>query len=286
MIPSAQECPSNWKALRPEWIWCDDFETDKLGSYFEKTGSFNRMAGVGYGGSYGMQATWNAGAVDAGSLRLALGLTPVGSGMAPPAGVDTTSKFREIFYRVYLKSQAGWVSGTNNNQSKLSRATAFVAADWSQAMIAHLWSNENDNNVLMIDPATCVSGGVVQCVGYNDFARLQWLGGRSGATAVFAATNAGTWNCIEVHVRLNDAGAANGIHEFWVDGGLEASSANLDFIGTYSAYGINGIFFENYINNGAPRAQARYWDNIVVSTQRIGCLDAAVPAPTNLRLIN
>jgi len=25
----------NWRVKHPEWIWCDDFETDRLSSYFE-----------------------------------------------------------------------------------------------------------------------------------------------------------------------------------------------------------------------------------------------------------
>ncbi len=282
----ASECASNWKTLHPEWIWCDDFETDKTTSYFEKTGPYNRTAGVGMGGSYGMQATWTSGLSDGGSLKLAFGLTPPGGGFTPPVGVDTTIKFRDVYYRVYLKSQTGWNS---SNQSKVARATSFVAADWSQAMIAHLWSNDTgNNNYLRSDPVSCVSGSTVQCAGYNDFAHFTWLGGVNGTTAVFTSPNAGTWNCIEAHVKLNDAGLSNGTDEFWVDNHIEASSTGLNFVGSYSAYGINAILLENYINNGAPQAQSRYWDNFVVSTQRIGCsVDVVLIAPPqNLRVVN
>jgi hypothetical protein len=283
---SADECPPNWKSMRPEWIWCDDFETDKTASYFEKTAPFDRTAGVGFNGSYGMQSTWGSGSVDGGSLKLAFGLTPPGSGIIPPGGADTTTKFREVYYRVYLKSQTGWVSGANSG-SKFTRATSFVAADWSQAMIAHVWSSGTNNSYMGTDPASCVSGGTVQCVGYNDFARLTWLGALTGTTAIFTSPNAGTWNCIEAHVKLNDPGLSNGVEEFWIDDRLEASSSNLDFVGSYSAYGINAVLFENYINNGSPQAQSRYWDNLVVSTQRIRCLQSAAPAaPKNLRITN
>jgi hypothetical protein len=285
----AQECPSNWKALHIEWIWCDDFETNKLSSYFDPDSPalLNRIAAVGFNGSVGVQATWTAGQVNAGSLKLAFGLVPAASGITPPAGVDTTTKFREVYYRVYLKSQAGWNSGTSGNNSKMSRATSFVDANWSQAMIAHLWSNDtnNNNNYLRTDPASCVNGSIVQCVGYNDFGHIAWLGAVNGTTAIFAASNTSVWSCIEVHVKLNDAGQSNGVEEFWIDGNLEARSANLDFVGSYSAFGINVILFENYINNGSPQAQSRYWDNIVVSTQRIGCLSsAAITPPANLRV--
>lgn len=287
LIAKAGECPSNWKTLHSEWLWCDDFETDKTASYFERTGPFKRAAGVGLNGSYGMQSTWAYGAVDGGTLKLALGLTPQSSGITPPAGVDTTTKFREIYYRVYLKAQGGWSSGTNNNNSKFSRATSLVSSDWSQAMIAHLWSNDGDNNYLRIDPASCVSGDTVRCVGYNDFARITWLGGVNGTTAVFASPSAGTWNCIEAHVKLNDAAMSNGVHEFWINGRLEASRTNLNFVGSYSAYGINAILFENYINGGSPQAQSRFWDNLVVSTKRIGCIQSTIVPPSqNLCLVN
>ncbi len=284
----ADECPANWSALHPDWIWCDDFESDKLSSYFDRTTAFSRTGGIGLNGTTGMQATFTSGVSDAGSLKLAFGLTPPGGGFTPPVGVTTTTKFRDVYYRVYVKSQVGWQSGSNGNQSKLSRATSFVAADWSQAMIAHLWSNDTgNNNYLRIDPAGCVSGATVQCVGYNDFAHLAWLGAANGTTAIFAPPIPGTWNCIETHVRLNDAGLANGVHEFWIDDKLEARNATLNFVGSFTAYGINAILLENYINNGAPQTQKRYWDNFVVSRQRIGCspTGAALPAPQNLRIV-
>jgi len=279
----ADECPSNWKTLHPEWIWCDDFETDKTTSYFERTGPFNRTAGVGLNNSFGMQSTFTTGLLDGGSLKLAFGLTPPGSGFTPPTGVDTSTKFREVYYRLYIKIQPGW---TNPN-SKLTRATVVTSNDWSQAMISHLWSDSSHNNVLMSDPVSCVSGSTVQCIGYNDFAHFNWLGASVGTTAFFSPPILGTWKCIEHHVKLNDAGQSNGISEFWIDDRLEAGRSNLNFVGSYSAFGINAIFFENYINSGSPQAQSRYWDNIVVSTQRIGCNPSAnaLPAPANLRVL-
>ena len=53
--------------------------------------------------------------------------------------------------------------------------------------------------------------------------------------------------------------------------GLDAQRTGLNFVGSYDAYGINALFFENYWNTGAPAAQERDLDNIVVSMQRIGC---------------
>ena len=53
--PHVSECATP----RAGWIWCDDFEQDRLGKYFEYSdagGNFVRVAGVGVGGSFGMRA--------------------------------------------------------------------------------------------------------------------------------------------------------------------------------------------------------------------------------------
>jgi hypothetical protein len=62
------------------------------------------------------------------------------------------------------------------------------------------------------------------------------------------------------------------VQEFWIDGQLEARRENLDFVGIWTEYGINAVFFENYWNDGSVQDQSRDFDNIVVSTAPIGCL--------------
>ena len=73
------------------------------------------------------------------------------------------------------------------------------------------------------------------------------------------------------YARLNDAGQNNGVLELWINGNLDAQASGLNFLGTFSAYGINAVYVENWWNAGSPVAQERYLDNFVVSTQRIGC---------------
>jgi hypothetical protein len=259
------------------WIWCDDFDRDRLGAYFEYNsngGGFIRQSGVGVEGSSAMSATFGPGMVTAGDLKVAFGRTPDGY-MAP---VDAgTSNYREIYWRQYVKMAPGWTGGGG---WKLSRATVFSAADWSQAAIGHVWSTPTDHSVLTIDPAsgTDTSGNVVTN-GYNDFPNLRWFGEEQGTTPLFTDANAGTWYCVEVRMRLNDAGASNGEMQMWIDGNLEASATGMNWVGSYSAYGINTVMFENYWNDGAPQTQTRYFDNIVISTQPIGCGGSPPPPP-------
>jgi hypothetical protein len=259
------------------WIWCDDFEADRLERYFEYGNpggdGFVRADGVGVDDSYGMRVRFAADQVGAGGMKLAFGRSP-GSYFRPVD--DGTADYRDIYWRMYLKHQAGWTGGGGD---KLSRAIVFAGDNWSEAAIAHMWSGNSSRDgtnesryYLLLDPASGTDeAGVLQTTRYNDFENLRWLGIEQGATPLFDSEHVGRWYCIEAHVRLNDAGAANGVFEFWIDDVLEARKTEMNWLGAYDTFGINAIFFENYWNSGSPVAQERYFDNVVVSTERIGC---------------
>lgn len=263
--PSAAECADP----DPAWIWCDDFESDRTGAYFEyddDEGDFVRTSGVGLEGSTAMRARFQAGEVSAGNLKLAFGRTP-GTYFEPAD--EGTADHRELYWRVWVRNEPGWTGGGG---AKFSRATTFHADDWSQAMIAHVWSGGPSDHHLVIDPASGTDeAGNVQTSGYNDFDDLRWLGAERGDTPIFDGRNVGEWHCVEARVRLNEPGAADGVFELWVDGSLDARADGLNWVGAYDDYGINALFLENYWNGGSPQAQERYFDQLVVSTERIGC---------------
>lgn len=254
------------------WIWCDDFEADRGASYFEVDnagGAFVRTTGVGHGNSYGMLVHFAAGASSVGSLKLAFGRTP----QAYFAPVDAgTTDYREIYWRVYVRNQAGWTGGGGD---KLSRAISFASStSWAEAMVAHVYTGSSapGYNYLGLDPASGTdAAGNLKATTYNDFPNFRWLGWVQGATPLFTGASLGQWHCVESHVKLNDAGQSNGVFETWVDGSLDARSASLNWVGSFSAYGINAVFLENYWNTGSPAAQDRYLDRFVVGRSRIGC---------------
>ncbi|HHK41020.1 MAG TPA: hypothetical protein ENJ50_01265, partial [Planctomycetaceae bacterium] len=182
-------------------------------------------------GSRSVEVRWEQGQIGAGGLKVAFGRNPAfyGSGTHYRPNED----FDEIYWRMRVKHQPGW---PDIGPDKLSRATMMVAKDWSQGMIAHLWSQ---GVVLIGDPASCVTGGMVNCVGYNDFEQLDWLGWLVGVTEIFSAVDSGQWRCVEGHVVLNTPGVSDGVFEFWIDGQAEAVATDLDWRGTYTDYGIN-----------------------------------------------
>jgi hypothetical protein len=268
--PESVSSTSGCADAPPAWIWCDDFDVDRLSSYFEvhdAEGSFARVDGVGRDGSVGMRARFEAGQVSAGALHLAVGRTPQGYIRPADAG---TADYRELYWRVWLRYMPGWVGGGG---WKVGRAFVFASPDsWAQAMIAHVWSGGSEHHQLFIDPArgTDEAGRLVTTT-YNDFDKLSWLGAAGSATRVFAPDRIGDWLCIEVHVRLNTPGNADGVFELWIDDRAEARRDGLNWLGSFDAFGLNAVFLENYWNDGAPAAQERVFDDFVVSTERIGC---------------
>jgi hypothetical protein len=254
-------------------IFCDDFESeaplsDRYFEYDDNGGDFVRVPKVGRDGSAGMRVVWQKGEVGAGALKKSFGRTPsayIGTHAAFPK-----KDFKEIYWRIDVKRQAGWVGG---GADKLTRATVFAGADWSQGMMAHIWSG---GNFLILDPASGIDeNGILKSTKYNDFANLRWLGNKKGTIDLFSDANAGKWYCVIAHAKLNTPGLSDGVFEFWIDDQLQAGSYNLNWQGIWNAdskhYMINAVLFENYWNNGSPKLQERYLDNILISSKPIKC---------------
>jgi hypothetical protein len=253
----------DWRALQPSWLWCDDFESDAAleEDYFDLNRANGRMAvddSEAVGGQSSLRSEYLQGAAGAGWVWKAFGDNPV-------ANTGSEETHEELFWRFYMKMEAGW----EGQPYKITRGTMFTAPDWSQGMIAHLWEDEALGT--QIDPVSCVSDSSVVCDGYNDFDNMQWLGQVSGIDQIYAADAVGRWRCIEIHVRLNDPGMDNGVFEWWIDGVHQGGRTDLNWRGEYVEYGINAIALESYWNGGAARTQRRYFDNFVISTARIGC---------------
>ncbi|MEX2375115.1 MAG: putative Ig domain-containing protein [Dehalococcoidia bacterium] len=270
----ANECD----AQSPAWIWCDDFDENRLASYFEVNdagGSFTREAAVGVDGSYAMEGAFEAGQTNAGDLKLAFGSNGAQSYAQPVDG--GVLEYRDVYWRMFVRTEAGWTGGGGD---KLSRGMVLANESWGQAAIGHVWTPSGGAN-LMIEPVRGTDeAGNLLATTYNDFSNFAWLGSAQGTTQLFSDANANRWFCVEAHMRLNDAGLSNGEFEFWVDGNTEARRTGLNWLGAYDAHGINAIFFENFWNEGSPATQSRYFDNIVVSTERIGC-NGGTPGGSN-----
>jgi len=270
----ATEC-DNYQSAHPAWLWCDSFESDTAidANYFDVNRANGRMSlstNSPFDGSHSLQMEYDTGQVDSGGIKLSLGATPV----APKR--YTSQKFDELYWRFYMKTSSNWIG----QPMKVTRAVVFAGSNWSEAAIGHLWEDTETSLGLGLDPVSGVVGSTVVTTKYNDFANMTWLGKHNGAFQMYAPDNRNKWTCIEVHMKLNTPGKADGVLAFSVNGQQQAQGTNLNFRGSYTTYGINGIFLEGWINSGAPQLQYRWFDNFVVSTQPIGCAAAGGATPT------
>ncbi|HEY3282760.1 MAG TPA: hypothetical protein VGN26_10835, partial [Armatimonadota bacterium] len=259
----AEVSPAAPEPVGPNTILRDDFSSgENLKSrYFEyddAKGSFVWTKDEGVGGSPGaLRCRFAKGQVTAGSLKVLFGRNPFNK------GARNAETFREVYWRVYVKHQAGW----QGNPAKLARLTTMASTDWSQGLIAHVWGGKGD--VLCIDPASGITSNRKVTSRYNDFDHLRWLGLRNGATPIFSPAESGRWVCVECRVKVNTPGKGDGIFTLWVDGRLEASREDLDWQGTWQEYLPNALFLENYWNDGALKEESRWFDDLVISTQPI-----------------
>lgn len=256
--------------LASETIWYDDFNSQPK-SYAEGGEIFDDSMSFGQKGK-SMLCLYEKGKQGVGGGKIFFGDSPA----YPDKTVRKGEVFDEIYWRIYVKHEYGWLG----SPAKMSRATSIVGVPWAQAMIAHVWAGSGSS--LTLDPVCGVQGDKVVTRRYNDFERMKWLGNKPVSTfPIHATEEAGYWVLVESRVKLNTPGKADGINQLWIDGRLEVERKNLDFRGNYIKYGINAVFLEAYWNDGSPKTQSRWYDNFIVSSAPIG----PVVCPANPKII-
>jgi len=237
----AGEC-DNWQANHPGWLWCDGFESgDPLTTAYQDV-SANGMSvvtGEAFEGTHSLRQTYSQGQVDAGWI----------------IRVDTIGFPDHVFLRWYHKFEAGF----QGFPPKMARIRYRLrSGDWSSPFAVHCWL-ETDG-VLALD---------VQATNSTQANSVGWLPIARTAFSFANAKNIGRWICFEMEMKLNTPGAADGLYRLWADDSLIAERTGVDLRGSLTNK-INEIMLDCYWNGGSPKAQSRYYDNVVISTQKIG----------------
>lgn len=259
-------CPD---PLPQGWIYCEDFESsDPVANFFDYVDADGNFVPSYEGAASGvgsMRAHYREGQEGAGFLSVSFGANPINTTGRP--GHAAEEDFDEIYWRFRVKMEEGWPDAGPHNLTQIS---AFAQSDWGQAMVASV-SSKGDDVFLEATAASCVQAGQVECSGVDDAESLQPLGTLVGDTPVFSSSRAGIWQCVEAHVKLNTPGELDGVFQLWVDGRLEAASDGIDWRGSWAEFGLNLLSLENLWVGGAPADLDRWFDDLVISTDPIGC---------------
>ncbi len=253
------------------WIYCQDFELEGsvVGEFFDYQdgdGSFVPTHDGAASGITAMRATYHGGEPGAGWLSVAFGRNPIVYGRQP--AVAGESDFQAIYWRLRVRTEQGW---PDVGPGALAEVTSFAAKDWGQAMVARLRSHPDEGTTLFGEAVTCVEGDTVACSGLDDPSGLRELTPLEGDFPLFSAAESGIWHCVEGHVALNTPGVTDGVFEFWVDEQLQGSRTDVDWRGGWSDYALNLFTLRNFWPGGAPKDLIRDIDDLVLSTERVGC---------------
>jgi len=263
---STPECP---QPLPPDWIFCEDFDaaTDPASRFFEFDidPAMEVVDTVGASGTSSLQVTHVLGEVGQSSVSVAFGRNPAVTDPDPPQPWPNED-FDEVFARVRLKMDEDW---PDTGPGAFLVMAAYGSSDRGEASRLLL---EALAPQFVATPSTCVApDGTLACSRDNDPAQTP-LTALEGRTPLFSTAYADAWHCVEVHMKLNAPGGADGLVEVWVDDVLEVSQAGLDWRGPWQDYGINLFQIPSGGRRGdSPTVFRRWVDDVAIARSRIGC---------------
>jgi len=221
-------------ADHPEWLWFDDFESGaalKTNYQDVDTTGFSVVTTDAVSGTQALRQHYTNGMVDAGWI-----IRVNDSGFPP-----------HLFMRFYHKFESGF-SGFPPKMARMRYRQR--SGDWTSTFAVHCWI---DNNLVVADVK----------------AQSGWLPIAKSNFSFANTSNIDRWVCFEMEVLLNTPGKQDGLYRMWADDSLIVERLNVDLRGSES-YLINEVMLDCYWNGGSPKEQNRYFDNFVISTQKIG----------------
>lgn len=257
--PPIVGCPS---PLPPEWIFCNDFDGDSPeGAFSEWQPDPARMSIVpdeGLDGSRALEIDHEPGNVWSGRAGVYFGDSP--------RNVDTIyaegEPMPEVWVRIFLRTEASWPS---EGPGDLFSIDIEAQEEGEPVAVARTpIYTPTMQQVLSVHAQRCFTESEPGC------GMPMSLGALAGSTNVYDASRADTWQCIELHVGVDDGGA-NGIVELLVDDAQDAMRDDYGFLqgfqeNTWNAVLITGSW------DGGPAVPLRRWiDDVVISRAPIGC---------------
>lgn len=270
LTAAADEC-NNWQTEHPEWLFCDDFESGNLSKWIDVTG-ITVASGTGkkHNGTYGAQLFYPQGSDGAGWMWK--------KSLRPDNGSSDTQ-----YVRWWQRWEPGfeWNNGSGGDQKLFMLQALEPQSGWGQTaswkIYVHLVGQEQSSqgvlpNELYMD--RFIWSGGSQWDG-------QWMGMKQNQTVYRYETD--KWECTEIEVKHNTPGSSNGRVRVWLNDILAMDRNNIklrDEAVSWNALQLNAW----YGDPGVPKNQYSWVDQVVVSTERIGCAHAQ-SAPQNLRIV-
>ena len=267
-----------------ETIFCEDWEgTAPLpgqwaDGFNASLQTITTTAGNVYQGSRALETFWPAGSAGAGWLSRWFKTN--GQPTIPVTGYD------HVYARLYFKLHSNFTCAPNCPKVMVLSGNR-TDNPWSASGQAGICPNGTDYFYAGVATSQVGPRNFILYDYYPDMRCTQPVGQNYGEYIYFspvAQAPLATWTCLETEVLLNTPGAHNGLHRAWLNGVLAVEKLNMRWRDS-TILNLNSFQLSF---SGNPGADTRMWiDNVVVSTQRIGCLSEitspAAPAGLTVR---
>lgn len=174
-----------------------------------------------------------------------------------PPIADTLTRTR-LYARWYHKFEEGFSSqeGTGTLPPKMARMRCFDKT-WRANYTVLFWIEGTDGHI-SIQQHTRAPG-----------VEREWLPNYNTSFSLNDPGNIGRWIHFELGVTLGEGHHSDRV-QAWADGKLICDIDKQDLAGGYRENTLNGMSWDCYWNGGAPRAQSRFYDDLVLSDSPIG----------------
>jgi len=227
-------------------IWNDDFEDgSNLNTKYEDVGinGLSITTEDAFDGKYSLEQKYIQGQEDAGWI----------------CKVNNQGYPDHIFMRWYHKFEDGF----EGFPPKMARIRHRDRQIWKTSYAVHCWITNEGEVVLDVK---AINSSQANSAGYLPVAR-------SGFNL---KKSIGNWVCFEIEVKLNSPGGKDGLYRLWINDELKIERLNVDLRGNTSEK-INELMLDCYWNNGSPKEQSRFYDDFVVSENKIG-MKSVIPS--------
>ncbi|QQS15437.1 MAG: fibronectin type III domain-containing protein [Candidatus Moraniibacteriota bacterium] len=296
---SMNECST----MQNGWIFCNDFDTNVT------TDTQRRAQWDDYDGATDVNFPQDNGPSQNSSNHVAQFLIPQNAS----AGADLVkvfgSSYQKLYLRYYTKYATGFPFTMGNHGGGLTAgdrahlatsgyrpgdpATPSGSDEWADFRVQY---NKGSNpipyaysyNVGMYQD--CPSSG--SCFGDSypcvyDSGQSYCTKAVDRPTATMPTITAGNWHCVEETVDMGTAGQSNGTFQLTWDGAYAGNLVNMHFRNNANNL-LHNLYLSLYSGDATHALADQRLDNIVVSTQPIGCGNTSTPdttpptSPTNL----
>ncbi|MFH1068001.1 MAG: hypothetical protein V1794_00135 [Candidatus Glassbacteria bacterium] len=185
------------------------------------------------------------------------GDSPYGSSLIP---ADQKHPFTTIVARWYHKFAEGFQPRDGKYfPPKMARLRCFTPDNWSGMYSIYFWIGGEDGH-LSIERKTDLPQ-----------AHRDWQPNFEADFRFSDPVNVGRWIHFELRLELGQGTRADRV-QAWADGLLVCDVAGDDLAAGWREFTPNGMAWDCYWNGGSPVEQSRYYDDVMLSTERVGPL--------------